>query len=1220
MALPEDLATAVCTGTFLDPTGMPLRGTVSFVPNATLADPGDSVVIAQIPRTYDLSDGSFAATLLGTDASQIVPQGWAYVITVCLANSQPYSFTAYLPSADSPLDISELTPLQPVTQMGSYLLTSGGAMTGPLFADGSPTSANQVATMAYVESQVAGLQAKPPVQEATAAALIYGPATYSGGVLSPLTVGALVVDGVTVALGDRVLVKNESPAQANNGIYTCTATGSVSTPWQLTRSADMDTGSQVPGAYAFVEHGSDNEGFGFIVAGTGPYTLGATAIVWEQFTSAGDLTAGTGLTVSGGVVSLNTPVTIADGGTFATSASGALANLGGIASSLIGADSGVAGLNSSGVVPVAQGGTGSSSQNWQGLLTPTTQTGTYTASAGQLVKANISSASWTLSLPDAPAANTVVGAKVIANATGNTNTLTVACQGSDHFEQSGGATSTTLYLLSQAAAWQYNGGYWTRLSDDLPLGQLETVLVPLVNSSPSTAAGALFNGSANDGTALNNATQNNAAVMLAAGVALTGVTVQVKQSGVHIQGSGMYSTTIRDSAGLAGLLSPAYGNSFVYNVEISDLTLDGNNLSTYGMLAFGTLIGRLTLRRVRFINFPGYIIDSGDTANFVFEDCIVDGAGNSKGSFFVGTTGPFESLLVRRCKFRYLQAGIQIADWHAAYVEIDDCDFDMGWWLTKSIFANSGATVTYTSNGLADSSASFSGLTAGQIVRVLPVRGTGTFTSASAGTLMADTSATFQTGGVLRGEIVRTATAFGVVSKVLSQTELHVEEWLSQSTYQPVQPPALSSAYTVYQVLLGAITASTGTTITIEHGAGQGGNGGWYGFSGTEVTPAAHTLYEVLTAPPGYGLWLDSTVEKAVVTNNRFRRGWCDNVELFGQRLIVTNNIAEDDMGEGIVIQGASGDDLSDGNIVANNLSRHNGASGLYLESVKNSQVLGNVCEDNGWGCPAVSKVPQIAFWGSTDTSFTGNSAVNTGEFVPAYGIWLSSSTGCTIQGLTATGASTADIRIDDENAAAANQILDCTYGTLAYDVATNGQFLRLAGAGAPALAASPGSLWSQTDTGGLWLKESGDGTTGWVAIGGGTGTAIGGQGAYAGITATVTEDVTATTWTAVAGAPSITVPNDGNTYRLSLTLPYIELSGAAQLIIGIGTSTSAILSYSQVNVGAASVPLQIRVDLQKITGSGQVVGVYAYCYSSLTVSLEAYSNAPCELAAYRVA
>jgi hypothetical protein len=122
---------------------------------------------------------------------------------------------------------------------------------------------------------------------------------------------------------------------------------------------------------------------------------------------------------------------------------------------------------------------GDGSTTWTSLgyaaqqLTPTTQAATYTASPGDYVKANISSASWTMKLPQAPPPNTIVGAKVIANATGNANTLTVACQGSDVFEQSGGGTSVTMSIPLQAAGWQYNGGYWTRLSDDLPLGQLD---------------------------------------------------------------------------------------------------------------------------------------------------------------------------------------------------------------------------------------------------------------------------------------------------------------------------------------------------------------------------------------------------------------------------------------------------------------------------------------------------------------------------------------------------------------------------------------------------------------------------------------------------------------------------------------------------------------------------------------------------------------------------
>jgi Pectate lyase superfamily protein len=127
-------------------------------------------------------------------------------------------------------------------------------------------------------------------------------------------------------------------------------------------------------------------------------------------------------------------------------------------------------------LPVADGGTGSTTQNWQGLLTPvsvTQSSGSYPAAAGVLVKANIYGGSWTVELPQAPPANTIVGAKIMVNSTTNTNTLTIACQGSDVFEQSGGSTTATMTLPLQSAAWQYNAGYWTRLDDDLPLGQLD---------------------------------------------------------------------------------------------------------------------------------------------------------------------------------------------------------------------------------------------------------------------------------------------------------------------------------------------------------------------------------------------------------------------------------------------------------------------------------------------------------------------------------------------------------------------------------------------------------------------------------------------------------------------------------------------------------------------------------------------------------------------------
>ena len=53
------------------------------------------------------------------------------------------------------------------------------------------------------------------------------------------TQAALSLDGVTLSVGNRVLVKDQATA-LQNGIYTVTNTGSASTNWILTRSTDYD--------------------------------------------------------------------------------------------------------------------------------------------------------------------------------------------------------------------------------------------------------------------------------------------------------------------------------------------------------------------------------------------------------------------------------------------------------------------------------------------------------------------------------------------------------------------------------------------------------------------------------------------------------------------------------------------------------------------------------------------------------------------------------------------------------------------------------------------------------------------------------------------------------------------------------------------------------------------------------------------------------------------
>jgi Pectate lyase superfamily protein len=202
----------------------------------------------------------------------------------------------------------------------------------------TPTTSLEAATKGYADGIAAGLSSRASVNEATAAALpaySYYNGPSNNGVSATLTAtanGVLTVDTVAVSLNDRVLVQNETGGNAPyNGIYLCTTQGTSGAAYVLTRSTDMNTGADFPGAVTFCEGGSANKGSGFVCITPATPTIGTTAIAWTQNSATGSITAGTGLSESGGVISLTDPVTIALGGTNAMTAAGALANLNGAA-------------------------------------------------------------------------------------------------------------------------------------------------------------------------------------------------------------------------------------------------------------------------------------------------------------------------------------------------------------------------------------------------------------------------------------------------------------------------------------------------------------------------------------------------------------------------------------------------------------------------------------------------------------------------------------------------------------------------------------------------------------------------------------------------------------------------------------------------------------------------------------------------------------------------
>jgi fiber protein len=142
-----------------------------------------------------------------------------------------------------------------------------------------------------------------PVNPTDAATRQWVLANISGGVVSSTSVmaattgtnitlsGTQTIDGVALAVGNTVLVKDQT-TQSGNGIYTV-----ASGAW--TRMAAMDTWAEVPGMLVSVQQGTTNHDTVWLSTADAGGTLGTTPITFTQLPGPSDIIAGAGLTRTG---------------------------------------------------------------------------------------------------------------------------------------------------------------------------------------------------------------------------------------------------------------------------------------------------------------------------------------------------------------------------------------------------------------------------------------------------------------------------------------------------------------------------------------------------------------------------------------------------------------------------------------------------------------------------------------------------------------------------------------------------------------------------------------------------------------------------------------------------------------------------------------------------------------------------------------------------------
>jgi len=274
--------------------------------------------------TGKLSTGAVTATQLAADAVSTAKIVDGAVTNDKLANSDITIGTTGITLGGSSTTISGLTSVEideltidtnevRATQTNANIVLNPNG-TGTIivpsgYADRSGFGDQSLVPKSYVDQVATGLDVKESVKASSTEPLT---ATYDNGssgigaTLTSVSNEKLVLDDISVAVGDRVLIKNQTNA-FENGTYVVTNTGTAgAAQWVITRAGDGDESDEVAGgSFFFITEGTDFGDAGFVATHDGFPVIGTDGISFEQFSGAGQLSAGTGISKVGNLLQVN---------------------------------------------------------------------------------------------------------------------------------------------------------------------------------------------------------------------------------------------------------------------------------------------------------------------------------------------------------------------------------------------------------------------------------------------------------------------------------------------------------------------------------------------------------------------------------------------------------------------------------------------------------------------------------------------------------------------------------------------------------------------------------------------------------------------------------------------------------------------------------------------------------------------------------------------------